>query len=206
MDNTRLASLFPTPLYSSEIVITDSIKDKVKTLQFGRIPGGSANMSDNRYILNEPEFADLKKTIDKHVQEFGHNIYSPADGVEFVLKNSWIMEHPPGDYNFLHFHVNSIISGVVCISVTPNSGDLIFQKNVDNLQLGMIDLGVKHYNEFNSKVFRVTPVEGQLLIFPSNLFHRAETNCSGETRYCLPFNYFIKGTLQKGGPEELVIL
>jgi uncharacterized protein (TIGR02466 family) len=116
------------------------------------------------------------------------------------------MEHPPGDYNFLHFHVNSIISGVVYISVTPNSGDLIFQKNVDNLQLGMIDLGVKHYNEFNSKVFRVTPVEGQLLIFPSNLFHRAETNCSGETRYCLPFNYFIKGTLQKGGPEELVIL
>jgi len=206
MDKTKLASLFPTPLYSSEIAITDTIKDIVKRFQFERIDGGSANISVNKYVLNEPDLEDLKKIIDDHVQDFGHKIYSPADGVDFVLKNSWVMEHPPGDYNFAHFHVNSLISGILYINVLPNSGDLIFQKSNDNLQLGMIDIGVKEYNPFNSKTFRVTPVEGQILLFPSNLFHRAETNQSDKTRYCLPFNYFVKGTLGKGGPEELIIL
>jgi uncharacterized protein (TIGR02466 family) len=206
MDKTKLASLFPIPLYSSEIVITDTVKDIVKQIQFERIDGGSANISVNKYILNEPGLEDLRKTVDKHVQDFGHKIYSPADGVDLVLKNSWIMEHPPGDYNFAHFHINSLISGVLYIEVTPNSGDLVFQKSNDNLQLGMLDIGVKEYNSFNSKTFRVTPEEGQILIFPSNLFHRAETNRSDSTRYCLAFNYFVKGTLGKGGPEELIIL
>lgn len=206
MNNTRLASLFPTPLYSTEISISTAIKDAVTKFDFGRIPGGSANMSDNRYVLNEPGFEELRNVIDRHVQEFGHKIFSPADGIEFVLKNSWIMQHPPGDYNFLHFHANSIISGVIYINVHPKSGDIVFQKNVNNLQLGMLDIGTKEFNEFNSKLFSVTPVEGQLFIFPSNLYHRADSNLSSETRYCLPFNYFVKGILQKGGPEELVIL
>ena len=206
MDKTKLASLFPTPLYSSEITITDTVKDTVKKLQFERIDGGSANISVNKYILNEPILSELRQIVDTHVQDFGHKIYSPADGVEFVLKNSWIMEHPLGDYNFAHFHVNSLISGVLYIDVLPESGDLVFQKSNDNLQLGMIDIGVKEYNPFNSKIFRVTPTEGQILVFPSNLFHRAETNKSNKTRYCLAFNYFVKGVLGKGGPEELIIL
>jgi uncharacterized protein (TIGR02466 family) len=206
MDKTKLASLFPTPLYSSEITITNTVKEIVRSFQFERIDGGSANISVNKYVLNEPGLEDLRKLVDDHVQDFGHKIYSPADGVDLVLKNSWVMEHPPGDYNFAHFHVNSLISGVLYIDVLPNSGDLIFQKSNDNLQLGMIDIGVKEYNPFNSKTFRVTPTEGQILIFPSNLFHRAETNQSDKTRYCLPFNYFVKGILGKGGPEELIIL
>lgn len=206
MDDTKLLSLFAIPLYSSKIVITDTIKQAIQRFQFEPHDCGSADISVNKYVLNDPSLAELKNAIDDHVQEYGHRIYSPVDGIEFVLKNSWIMKHRPGGHNYSHIHVNSMISGVIYITVDDNSGDIVFHKTNDNLQLGMIDIGVKEYNSFNSRNFNITPKEGQLFIFPSNLVHRAEVNRSNIIRYCLPFNYFVKGTLCKGGPEELVLL
>ena len=203
--NSRLVSLFPTPLYSCELPVTDLHKQLVRKLKYSRL-GGVCNISDNKFVLDTTEFADLKRMVDIEVQEFGKNIFSPNDDVKFVLKNSWIMENLPGDYNSSHFHVNSLISGILYIDVNEKSGNIIFHKNINNLHAGMLDLGVINYNIFNSSDFTITPVEGQLLIFPSTLFHRASINESDKTRYCIAFNYFITGTLNKDGPEELTIL
>lgn len=206
MNDTKLLSLFPIPLYSSTLEVTDELKQKVQQVEFERHDCGSADISKNKYILNQPQFAELREVIDRHVQDYGHRIFSPDDGVEFVLKNSWVMRHPPGGHNYAHIHMNSLISGVVYINVTPESGDIVFHNTHNNLQLGMIDIGTKNRNVFNSKSFNVTPKEGEMFIFPSSLVHRAEVNQSNIIRYCVPFNYFVKGTLCKDGPEELVLL
>jgi ectoine hydroxylase-related dioxygenase (phytanoyl-CoA dioxygenase family) len=51
------------------------------------------------------------------------------------------------------------------------------------------------YNEHNSEVFDVTSQTGDMVIFPSYLYHQVKENTTDEIRISLAFNTFIKGTV-----------
>jgi len=201
---SQIFSLFSVPVYSTIVDISDDIKNKITNLQYRDIESKNGKMSISTKLLNEIEFEKLKDLIDFEVQQYARNIFQSTDSIEFFLTTSWAMKHDKGNWSDSHNHANSVISGIFYIQVDKNSGDLIFNKKTNNLTEGLLEIPSKIYNQFNSHKFTIKPENNQLIIFPSNLPHEVEKSQSNNARYCIAFNYFVKGIFGRN-ESELVL-
>jgi len=203
-ENKQLLSLFPIPVYISEIAVLEDTKQQVRNLEFADISARNGKMTVTKKLLELPQFEELATVIDAEVQSYASNIFQHRDTIEFVRTTSWSMLHHKGDWSNSHAHANAIISGILYLDVDDNSGDLVFNKTLNNLQDDMIDITATGYNPFNSRTFSIRPKSNYLVIFPSNLSHKVTPCQSDNPRYCIAFNYFVKGTFGKD-EGELVI-
>lgn len=114
--------------------------------------------------------------------------------LEFKLSNMWININRKGDYNLIHDHPNSIISGVLWVKTPKNCGVLRFESPhsfTQYLLLDNIDCEVaKEQNYYENYIFN--PKEGTMIIFPSDLKHGVEPNESDEDRISIAFNLNCK--------------
>ena len=207
MPNKRstIQSLFSVPVLVSEISVESGEKDFVRHLPFLPLKNKTAAMTTSKRILDMEPLARLKAVIDQKVQDYVQNTFSPRESIQFVMTTSWATRHKTGDWANAHDHANSVVSGIVYLDVDQDSGDLIFDKIVENLGLRLLHIDPSDYTPFNSPNWGLTPTPNQIVIFPSNLPHRATINNSTIDRYCIAFNYFVKGILGQG-EGELVIL
>ena len=93
----------------------------------------------------------------------------------------------PKDKVNLHYHKNSYLSGVFYINTLKD----------DNIVL--VDSQPKYCLEIESEYltdqWNLPVKHGQLILFPSFLYHEVEKNRERETRVSLSFNTFIKGDI-----------
>jgi uncharacterized protein (TIGR02466 family) len=204
MQNDSIHSLFSIPVFVGNIEINPLDVDLVKNLPFVRLKNKSGFMTESKHILDLESLVSLKLAIDQKVQEYVMATFSPRESIQFVLTTSWAMLHKPGDWANAHDHANSIISGIVYLNVDKDSGDLIFDKIVENLGLRLLHIDPSKYTPFNTPNWGLTPKPNQIVIFPSNLPHRATVNDSNIDRYCVAFNYFVKGTLGQAEGELII--
>ena len=190
-----LLTLFPVPVYISKIEISEQTKQQVKQQHFKEIGSKNGFMTATTDMLGNSEFAELRKLIDSHVQDYVKNIYAPEDGIEFFLTTSWAMLHRPGNWSHTHTHANAIVSGILYLTTDAKSGDLLFTNAHNNLAPKLLTINKKSYNPYNTEFWHITPEDNQIVIFPSNLPHSVNRNESDIDRYCIAFNYFIRGTL-----------
>ena len=207
MKNERfeVIPLFAIPLYRTNLGSLDSkMKDFIVKAPCERMPAGNGSYTVDKYFLNSPELSELKKQIMERVNEFVYEYLDVADNLEFVMENSWINRHQPGDYSPSHWHGSSLISGVYYVQVTEGAGDIVFHKDHRHLNLfGQLievkfnydkTLDQNKMNVYNTNNFGITPQAGDLVLFPSHLAHSVEVNNSNKTRYCIAFNLFPRGT------------
>ena len=112
--------------------------------------------------------------------------------------NFWINISGKHHYNRLHSHGNCFLSGAYYIKVPKNSGAIVFEnpscmfientfKKFDNWTFS----GAEDFNSYNSPEWRIEPLVGQLIMFPSYLRHYVEENQSDDDRISLSFNIMI---------------
>jgi uncharacterized protein (TIGR02466 family) len=149
--------------------------------------GGWQSPSD--FYVNNSSFQKFYDYLDFHIQEtikfYNANIN---------ITNMWININGTGDYNMLHDHPCSDLSGVMWIKIPENSGDLIFHNPHNFTQYKLIesvDPEVAHNTNYYFS-FKFTPKEGYMAIFPSNLMHVVERNLSNEDRISISFNLSIR--------------
>ena len=193
--NFSLLTLFPAPVYISTVDISEQTKQLVIQYPFKEIGSKNGYMTTSTQLLDDPIFYEIKQGIDKHVQDYVRNIYSPQDDIEFFLTTSWAMLHRPGNWSHTHTHANAIVSGILYLITDPESGDLIFTNMHNNLAPKLLTITAKTYNPYNTEFWNIKPENNQIVIFPSNLPHNVTVNNSTVDRYCIAFNYFVKGTL-----------
>ena len=111
--------------------------------------------------------------------------------IEPKLGNMWANINPPGGYNQMHLHPNSLFSGAYYIKASPNSG-----------RLGLMDPrpGVQQLMPSRKKVqlprelWRETyydPVPGRIIMFPAWMWPKVEPNKSNDTRISVSFNFIM---------------
>ena len=63
--------------------------------------------------------------------------------------------------------------------------------------MGIISIRIPYSesNIFNLDTYTITPIENQLVLFPSTLQHSVDINMSENERYALSFNVFPVGKL-----------
>jgi len=193
MTEASIHGIFPTPIYMSKLDRTLTplelkFVDKYKK-DFYKNEGNTT--SSNTYILNEKPFANIKKELDKKVQDYFDKIISPTDTITPYITQSWLNYTEKNQYHHKHAHSNSLVSGVFYINCDKELDKIKFFKE----EYKTIKPEIKTWNWYNSESWWFTVKTGDIIMFPSSLTHMVETKQGTNTRISLAFNVFIKGTI-----------
>lgn len=143
------------------------------------------------YALNDPIFHNLNKFIKQSVKLYCKDILLTNSNLR--VTQSWINKNVTGSQHTIHYHANSILSGIFYFTenATPTT---FYSGEIDQINLPIIN---GRSNEFTAAVHFFTPMKGDLVIFPSKIQHLVSTNTNDETRYTLSFNTFATASLGK---------
>jgi len=202
MLESTINSIFPTPIYMSKLdrILTPlelKFVDKHKK-DFYKNDGNIT--SNNNYILNEKPFTNIKKELDKRVQDYFYKVISPSNNITPYITQSWLNYTETNQYHHKHAHPNSLVSGVFYI----NCHEELDKIKLFNDKYSTIKLEVKDWNMWNSESWWFPVKTGDIILFPSSLIHMVETKEGDNTRISLAFNVFIKGTI--GNNKDLTEL
>jgi len=195
----ELLQIFPTP-----ILITKYQGDLSKELKYvDYLPykeqKANANFkSKDSYLMEIEELKSIKDFFYESLNKYTKNI-SQSDQ-RLVVTQCWANKNPPGSKHHEHVHPNSILSGVFYLKQDKTLPPIQFAKSIQ----GAMKLDPKKYNNLNSETFLLPCVDGELLLFPSNLKHSVPTNMGKEARISLSFNTFSVDTL--GSKDSLTHL
>ena len=161
--------------------------DYVKTISYiDELTNGvqSNSPSENNYILDENIFANLKKFISIYINQYTEEIF--LSNQKLKITQSWINKNKTGSIHTMHYHPNSILSGVFYFNDHSSPIEFISDRK-DQFSLHKNE---QKYNQFTSSSFTVQTQAGTLIIFPSYIFHRVTMNQQKDTRYSMSFNTF----------------
>jgi uncharacterized protein (TIGR02466 family) len=204
MNDFKKHLLWSVPIYESKIAIKKEWAEFSKNCDFKRMISDNGNITKDFYVLDK--LPELKNIILQHKNNYVYDFLKIKTKFDFYLLNSWITEHKPNDFAHSHIHANSLLSGVVYLNVPKNSGKIVFTKDYcyNNIFFPNIFIEFEENNHINCVDFWFEPKEGDILIFPSRLLHSVEKNLSNQNRYCLSFNFFVKGEF--GNKNESTLL
>jgi uncharacterized protein (TIGR02466 family) len=189
----QIQPLFATPLYKAQYNGSlQNINQYLQNIEFG-VAEKSFNMqSRNNYLLNEEVFAELKKFIELHIDNYCAEVLKTS--TKLRITQSWGNATMLGKHHHPHTHPNSIVSGVFFSSVNDNHPPIEFlHANSSSFNLEKID----QLNEsiYSDTIYKHTGINGELLLFPSTLMHHVSTNMTDVPRVSLSFNTFAVGSL-----------
>lgn len=183
--------IFPVPLMTFELGrdFTKEELDYINSQELGISIGNEG--SYNHRVLEDPCMIELKKFAQQGLNEYFEEIYSPARPEEIKLKltQSWTNVTEPGENHHIHYHPNSIVSGVIYISADINSDEIVFSNTKEMIW----EFVVKNKNGYNSRQYHLPVGTGYMVLFPSQLFHGVPETTSKSTRISLAFNSFFEG-------------
>ena len=143
--------------------------------------------SNDRYVLKNDVFANIKTAIEKNINQYFHAIYAPKHEVNLRITQSWLNYCQPGEWHHKHAHPNSFISGVLYMKAARERDKIYFHR--EGYQ--QIKLPTDNWNLYNSESWWFAVGAGDMVIFPSSLTHSVEP-VQGE-RVSLSFNTFPVG-------------
>lgn len=191
--------LFPVPISIANLenAMTGAESAKVFDLETRRNHGN--NITTNNYILDLPEFQNLKSKLQNALEIYFKKLYSNKNATPYITQ-SWINYTSTNDYHHVHTHTNSIFSGVFYIQ-TLEQDKIYFYKD----SLPVFDFTEdKNYNLYTSLDWHFPVKNNDLIVFPSNIRHSVEQNQSDITRISLAFNTYVKGSVgEASGSNKL---
>ena len=134
----------------------------------------------------------VNSQVDKLVSHLNQEVKTLVTQVslpQLELKNIWLNINPPGSYNELHTHADSVLSGVYYIDADSNlnQGNIQFERS-DNAEYHLPQ-HIEKINYFNSTRATYAAKTGALYIFPSWLKHSVQGNQSNKDRISMSFNF-----------------
>jgi|21_taG_2_1085346.scaffolds.fasta_scaffold12100_2 uncharacterized protein (TIGR02466 family) len=187
IDTKKIVSVVED-LYEKDFnTITNPGYDMPKALKVGR--------TDNLNVLDEPMFEDLRLVIKKEFDSFAKNLMRYKNDFEFTT--SWFTKSTKGQSSSFHGHANSMWTGCLYLQVDDNSGDIVFE----NFDHGTFYLEVEEHNMMNSIRWNIKPVNGMIIFFPSEVYHKIAESKSDLTRYSLCFSFLPVGLIGNSGSD-----
>ena len=148
--------------------------------------GYQSNNIDYNIVRNEYKLiTDLLNIIDKKCKLFLNN-------ENIFLLNSWININTKYDYNRLHYHPYSVLSGSIYLDIplydNETDGRFVFRRCREfedyNMEVHARNLDPIYKNISES----INPKTGDILIFPSYLQHEVMPHLSKNNRISIAFN------------------
>lgn len=153
----------------------------------GRIKSNKGGWQSDDLHIKNGELEELKDIVIDKIRKIAENFeYSNTHILK--LYNYWININKKNNKNAKHIHPGSIISAVYYIKVPDNSGEIIFYTPLQNYDKFIFGNMIEKYNSYNSSTYTYIPKSGDLIMFPSWLYHNVSDNKSEEERISIAFN------------------
>lgn len=186
---------FPIGIYRSQYEKNESIKSIIQNYITDTIHFTGNNVGwpywqkmhlqtpVNLLQLPHPDIQDLLKWIGHETNSFA-KYFNSND--YYKIKEGWLNVYNHGDFQEPHFHPGYDFSAVYYTQVPENSGSLVFENPTLAHEMRPIKTTVE--TELNQTAVFYRPVEGQLLIFRSNLRHGVVPHQNQKPRISFAFN------------------
>jgi uncharacterized protein (TIGR02466 family) len=136
-------------------------------------------------VLAGEAFASLRQALVADIQLYLEQLETSAS-CEAVITDSWISISAPGNYERMHTHDGSYLSGVYYIRTAPECGQLCFESLSDNLW------GSARTQQENWNAVTFEPMERRVVLFNSQVPHYVSQNMSQSERIALSFNVAVE--------------
>lgn len=138
-----------------------------------------------------PEFAALKKHLDKAAAKFAAALHWDIDGLKLELDALWVNILGEGGHHSGHIHPGSVISGTYYVCVPEGAGRLKFEDPRLPMMMAAPQL-VDDAPEAARRFVYVQPAEGHCLLWESWLRHEVMPSAAEEARISVSFNYAVR--------------
>ena len=191
--NYKVINLFPSSVHSLGIVNFDDYKDQLIQETYkerdedpvGRKVSNRGGWQSNEIDIQKCKSETLKEVIIGSLSQF-----EPISQNVSMVVGGWKNINGPGNFNCIHNHPRSHLSGVLWIKAPKDSGNIVFTSPQLFNRFQELDSYTNQF-KFNSNSYMTyyfPPTEGRILIFPSNLDHEVKENKSDEDRISYSFN------------------
>ena len=199
MGERKVYDLFPVPIFHYKIKnfkeINQELLNYILELQKKDKIG---NNRSNRGGWHSPNFDLVNEgppiNFINEFKDFLKNIITNEFGWEYLPNKQrivamWAIINKKNSYNVMHNHQNCYLSSAYYVKKPQNSGDITF---FDPTEAKTYRFPEKERNtNYSTQTVTIKPEEGDLLIFPSYLYHAVEINSSNEDRVVISFNIDI---------------
>ena len=199
MSQSNIYELFPDPIFHYKLEnykkINKELLNYILELQKKDKKG---NNRSNKGGWHSPNF-DLVNpgppiNFINSFKDFLKHIIEDEFGWEYVPNKQrvvamWAVINKKNSYNVKHNHQNCYLSSAYYIKKPENSGDITFHDPKEAKTYRFPE--VKKHTNYSAQSITIKPDEGDLLIFPSYLYHDVGTNLSDEERVVVSFNIDI---------------
>jgi uncharacterized protein (TIGR02466 family) len=184
----ELMPLFSTPIFTKQTSLdTLDLVEVCEQLPLSVNRGGNLT-SDEKHILELPEFANIKAAVLEAVNQYTNEVMG-WEGYEYYISLSWANINPTGSSHHVHNHTNSLLSGVYYI----RSCDGFIRLHAPQTN-SMLSFTPTEYNIWNSSTWGLPVKDNSIVIFPSTTYHSVDPNTSDQSRISIAFNVFLRGT------------
>ncbi|MDE2148706.1 MAG: hypothetical protein KGJ55_02490 [Gammaproteobacteria bacterium] len=159
---------------------------------FPNLGSGTESTSQDRNVLREQRFGPIAAFLEDCVQDYLDNVYCYRYE-RFEIVHAWVNRAPEGGYQRMHYHGNSVVSGVYYLKADAKlSAPLIFDKPELNTQ-PYIAIATREQTIFTANRIAYPSATGLAYLFPSQLRHGYEMPTKGGQRISLAFNVMLTG-------------
>ncbi len=199
MSDIKVRNLFPVPIFHYKLEnyketnkeLLNYILELQKNDKIGNTHSNRGGWHSPNFDLVKPgppiNFINSFKDFLKHiiVDEFGWE-YVPNKQRIVAM---WAIINKKNSFNIMHNHQNCYLSASYYVKKPERSGNISF---FDPVEPKTYRYPEKEKGTFYSnQVVTLKPEEGELLVFPSYLYHDVEANLSNEDRVIISFNIDI---------------
>ena len=186
-----LLNLFPTPvLHKKRLFSGGSLSDIRRKVGQQETRGNHADEGLSHTITGPVSVFMTDETtslLRDAIAELGTCLFGQV--LDWQIKEAWANVLEPGGEQVMHLHANSFISGVVYLTGSHPSANLVMHR-----PSGGFDFVFSNHNRetelnvYNAPRQQLGPIDaGDVILFPSYLMHSVPTN-EGEARLSLAFN------------------
>jgi uncharacterized protein (TIGR02466 family) len=189
-----IKNMFAEAIFMEQTMITNNNKLFDKAMEIKTVmPNGTQWACDTYNSLGS---YDLEKDKDYNNVVLTAKEYVKAFALQYGLtlsnircNDAWVNVSDPGAFQEYHLHPNNHFSAVYYVRVPEGSGDLLLRSA--ETQTDMFPLPIGSETIYTNKTFRVTPRDGMLVIFRSNVLHMVTKNLSDEPRVSVAMNFEV---------------
>ena len=199
MNQRNVYELFPDPIFHYKLEnykqINKELLNYILELQKKDKKG---NNRSNRGGWHSPNF-DLVNpgppiNFINSFKDFLKHIIEDEIGWEYIPNKQrvvamWAIINKKNSYNVKHNHQNCYLSSAYYIKKPENSGDITFYDPKESKTYRFPE--VEKHTNYSAESITIKPEEGDLLIFPSYLYHDVGVNLSDKERIVVSFNIDI---------------
>ena len=150
--------------------------------------GYTSYASLNDLPKRDPNFADLKKQLDKAAQSFAKELHFALAGRKLELDSMWVNVLEPGGVHTGHIHPHSVLSGTYYVEVPAGASALKFEDPRLPLMMAAPPRSEDAPEAERSFIY-LDPKAGDVILWESFLRHEVPPNAAKKARISVSFNY-----------------